>query len=284
MADAFPNDRDYTYESITQHLNAIELAMRDGSHKSCKPINLRMRGELLLIHKHFKDGSWRLCKCSPEKHLPTVVQFAQEGVAMSQSDKEMVYMENLRDTALTYARRLDEGQLTDAEAQTLSRWAGDTYNYLKKNNSSWSECGSSPDDLLLGLSGFASESIGFTDDPVEKHFMIAVRDTSYQYYLDCSRDRISDEMAEEIRGWSRGIRRRVTRKKWRGDLPKTSRKDEVMTSQPQNNGKSCPTCTIVPDKYKKRDYRMVSMPTKGYETVSVKRKSGSDIIWVDKGY
>lgn len=97
MVKAFENDRDYTYEALIEQLNLIEL--------------------------HFRDGSWRECKCNPQKHLPTVSGLASEGIGFTENQEEKKFMEKVRDNARGFYRRLNEGQLTDEEADDVRSWA-----------------------------------------------------------------------------------------------------------------------------------------------------------------
>ena len=53
VKENFPSDEDYTYGALVE--------------------------ELCLIERHIRDGSWRLCSCNPEKHLPSISGLASEG-------------------------------------------------------------------------------------------------------------------------------------------------------------------------------------------------------------
>ena len=119
----FKNDREYTYESLIKQLNLLEL--------------------------HIRDGSYRECSCTPQKHAPTI-------------------------------------------------------------------------------EGLAEEAVSFTEDPVEKKFMQRLGDAAANLRRGLkSKDKITDEEADEIRGWAKEMRKRIDLALWEGELPKSSRKDEI---------------------------------------------------------
>jgi len=300
MLKVFPNDRDYTYEAIVEQLNLIELDLRDGSYRVCKTTTDKLIDQLGLIELHFHDGSWKECKCNPEKHMPTIIGLAKRGIKTSDLSTEREYYTALRKEGLQFKRRLDEGQLTDEEAVELSDWATLNIEVLKNMRSKSGRCESLTEDSLSKLSGLASEGIGFTESSDEKSFMSNMRDNADSFAHSFSKGKVSNKMAENMREWSRDQRRRVARKKWVGDLPKTSRQDEEgnqnmgisspkpkpkpapkpelkpekkkktkkkRTARPKDD-EDCPTCTVIPDKYKKKativgkDYEMVQVTSR----------------------
>ena len=67
----FPGDRDYTLNAIVE--------------------------ELTLMERHLRDGSWHLCTCNPEKHLPLLAGLASEGFGFTTDSDEKEFMRQLRD-------------------------------------------------------------------------------------------------------------------------------------------------------------------------------------------
>jgi hypothetical protein len=168
---------------------------------------------------------------------------------------------------------------------------------------SWSSCVINTPDYLKTLSGLAGEGVGFTEDEAEKKYMQNVRDTARSYGYRMASADISPSEADAIRAWAREQRRRLSRKLWVGELPKTSRKDEgeqfdkkpdkkqmmKEAKKVDEEGKKCSTCTTVPDKYKnkgngssEKDYVMVTVPTMdGEKQVRVPKQSeNQDIQWI----
>jgi len=93
----FPNDHDYTIET--------------------------MHEELSLMERHLRDGSWKLCNCNPEKHLPLLAGLASEGIGFTDDPDEKLFMEKVRDTARIWKLRIKSGNFTDADANKLRGWA-----------------------------------------------------------------------------------------------------------------------------------------------------------------
>jgi len=93
----FPNDRDYTLNSLIE--------------------------ELTLIERHIRDGSWRRCNCNPEKHLPLVAGLASEGYGFAEDKAEKEFMRCLRDTARVTREKMERGLFRDRDAEKLRAWA-----------------------------------------------------------------------------------------------------------------------------------------------------------------
>jgi hypothetical protein len=90
------------------------------------------------------------------------------------------------------------------------------------------ECSCSSSKHMPTIEGLAEEGIGFTEDYKEKRFMQKLSDTALAFKNALkTKDKITEEEAEEIREWAREMRRRIDLALWEGDLPKSSRKDEI---------------------------------------------------------
>jgi hypothetical protein len=99
---------------------------------------------------------------------------------------------------------------------------------LHVRDGSYRECSCSAGKHLPTIEGLAEEGIGFTEDATEKKFMQRLSDVATQLKTTLkSKEKISDEEADEIRSWAREMRRRIDLALWDGDLPKSSRKDDI---------------------------------------------------------
>ena len=317
----FENDRDYTYEAMMEQFNLVELDLRDGFYKHCASIPEKMLGQLNLVSLHYRDKSWQECKCSFEKHLPTVLGLAKDGLRQTDDEWQQEVLGAIRDDALKYKRRLEEGQLTKQEARDFGKWVEMAIDELDTMQSRWPSCIINTSVYINTLAGLSGEGVGFTEDENEKKYMRDVRDTARTFaYRIASADQISQGEADAIRAWAREQRRRLSRKLWVGELPKTSRKDEdekfeltkkqkediEKKREKQNidkkkilkgakkmdeNGKECKTCTTIPDKYlnkeknnggSKEDYIFVSAPDSDGEVQMPvgKQRQNPDIQWI----
>jgi len=79
--------------------------------------------ELTLIERHIRDGSWRRCRCNPEKHLPLVAGLASEGYGFAEGKAEKEFMRCLRDTARVTRDKMERGLFKDRDAEKLRAWA-----------------------------------------------------------------------------------------------------------------------------------------------------------------
>ena len=52
-------------------------------------------GELASIGLHCRDGSWRICTCIPEKHLPLVAAVSSEAYGFAKIPEEKKFMEEI---------------------------------------------------------------------------------------------------------------------------------------------------------------------------------------------
>jgi hypothetical protein len=72
--------------------------------------------ELALLERHYRDGSWNVCSCVPEKHLPLIAGLASEGLMFleaaenpAERERMKVFYENLADVARKARLSIDEG-------------------------------------------------------------------------------------------------------------------------------------------------------------------------------
>lgn len=89
----FPNDRDYTHNALVE--------------------------ELVLIERHLRDESWRICNCNAEKHLPAIAALGSEGQGFAETDEEREFMRKLQARARIWKDKIKKGTFTDADANNL---------------------------------------------------------------------------------------------------------------------------------------------------------------------
>ena len=290
---AFPNDRDYTYEALIEMLNLAEADFRDAYYKNCASVPEKIITQLNLVGQHFSDGSFLECSCNLSKHMPTILGYTKEGIRMAKDKNHKEKLIAIRDDVLAYKRRLDEGQLNEEEADELSNWVEMAIDEMNAMQREWKLCVIDTASYMNKISGLAGEGVGFTNDENEKRFMQNTRDMARQYSHHISSGKINDNSAEAMREWAREQRRRIATKTWKGDLPSSSRKDEEKKHKEKQKVKAvkddedCPTCTLVPEKYRKKkaevDYRYVSVDdgAGGLKGAKVpKQESSRDIRWV----
>lgn len=95
---SYPSDREYTFNSLVE--------------------------ELGLLERHVRDGSWRLCSCNPEKHLPLIAGLASEGYIFAESASERRFMADLRDKARSLKARIKGLELgTQEDMDGVADWA-----------------------------------------------------------------------------------------------------------------------------------------------------------------
>jgi len=225
--------------------------------------------------------------------LPTIIGLSQEGISQSEKVYHKDVFVAIQEDALAYKRRMDEGQLTEAEMDEFSTWLKDAKDEVDKIYREWGICVINTDEFTNRIAGLAGEAIGFTKDDAEKGFMKDMRDMARTYNYRLKSGNMSEKEAEAMREWAREMRRRITDKIWVGDLPKSSRKDEEKAHKQEkkvskvDEGENCPTCTVVPDKYKKKnaeeDYRYVSVDDgsgelKGMEVPT--QSENQDVRWI----
>ena len=111
LKENFPNDREYTVETLVE--------------------------ELFLMERHIRDGSWRLCSCNPEKHLPGVAGLASEGLGFAETDDERNFMECLMSQARVFKAKIRSGKYrTQADMNAIKDWAREARHRLVAKN--WS--------------------------------------------------------------------------------------------------------------------------------------------------
>lgn len=87
----FPSDRVYTHQALVE--------------------------ELFLVERHIRDNSWRLCDCTPSKHLPGIAGLASEGYGFAEEKGERGFMECLMNQA-----RLFKSQIETRKIKTEEQW------------------------------------------------------------------------------------------------------------------------------------------------------------------
>lgn len=103
----FPNDKEYTYQSLVE--------------------------ELTLIERHARDGSWKLCTCIPGKHLPNISGLSSEGYGFSDSDEERFFMESLMTEARLMKRDIDRGVIRSQDHfDQIRAWARESRKRIER--------------------------------------------------------------------------------------------------------------------------------------------------------
>lgn len=97
VSQNFPDDRVYTLNSLVE--------------------------ELALMERHLRDGSWTLCSCNPEKHLPLVSGLASEGFGFTDDQDEKEFMRLIRDRARIWRAKIQDGKFDKEDADNLRAWA-----------------------------------------------------------------------------------------------------------------------------------------------------------------
>lgn len=92
----FPGDHDYTLNALVE--------------------------ELTLAERHLRDGSWKLCDCNPEKHLPMIAGLASEGYGFTDDVGEKAFMVRLRDGARIFKGKIEKGEFQQHDAEDLRAW------------------------------------------------------------------------------------------------------------------------------------------------------------------
>ena len=103
------------------------MRLRDGTWKkqTCNEIDVvldEMHTELGLMHLHLSDGSWRLCSCNPEKHLPLISGLASEGFGFTDDPDEKKFMRLIRDRARIWRSKIKSGKFNDKDADEMRAW------------------------------------------------------------------------------------------------------------------------------------------------------------------
>lgn len=94
----FPNDHDYTLQTLVE--------------------------ELSLLERHARDQSWKLCGCIAGKHLPLISGLSSEAVGFSDSDEERKFMQETMTKARLLKRDIDKGIIRSQEHfDTIRAWA-----------------------------------------------------------------------------------------------------------------------------------------------------------------
>lgn len=111
LKENFPNDREYTFQTLVEQLALMEL--------------------------HIRDGSWRLCSCNPEKHLPGVAGLASEGFGFAETEDELHFMECLMNQARVFKSKIRSGEYrTQEDMNAVKDWARESRHRLEAKN--WS--------------------------------------------------------------------------------------------------------------------------------------------------
>ena len=109
LKENFPNDRKYTFQTLVE--------------------------ELFLMERHIRDGSWRLCSCNPEKHLPGVAGLASEGFGFAETNEERHFMECLMSQARVFKAKIKSGEYrTQGDMNAVKDWAREARHRLETKN------------------------------------------------------------------------------------------------------------------------------------------------------
>jgi len=80
-------------------------------------------GELASLGLHCRDGSWRICACIPEKHLPLIASIASEAYGFAKIKEEKMFMEKILMGARERHHRVLLGGMSFEVAEDIRSWA-----------------------------------------------------------------------------------------------------------------------------------------------------------------
>lgn len=165
LKENFPNDREYTFQTLVEQLALMEL--------------------------HIRDGSWRLCSCNPEKHLPGVAGLASEGFGFAETEDELQFMECLMNQARVFKAKIRSGEYrTQEDMNAVKDWARESRHRLEAKN--WSgewrrlEKGVDHTEIMKDVTKIIS-------DLKNSHKAVATHETDAKEFLVMER-----EMAEKL--------------------------------------------------------------------------------------
>lgn len=132
VKENFPNDREYTYGALLEELNLLE--------------------------RHLRDGSWKMCSCNPEKHLPLIAGLGSEGMGFTDDPDEKRFMESLMNQARVARAKFLKGGFKAEDAESLRAWAREMRHRLTESNWSgpWSKL---EEPEVSGLSPALAEAV-----------------------------------------------------------------------------------------------------------------------------
>lgn len=170
VLENFPNDRDYTITALVE--------------------------DIALLERHIRDGSWKICECIPEKHLPLIAGLASEGVGFAEDEEEKQFMAKLRDQARILKAKIAEGRFTDENAEKLRDWARNLRHSIEE--SKWSET----EDIEFNLHLNSTNSD--LTDLEEKHVDEILDQLSEKYEVPKPRYRFVDGCNPLKDAWMKG--------------------------------------------------------------------------------
>lgn len=127
----FPGDRKYTFNALVE--------------------------ELALAERHCRDGSYQLCNCNPEKHLPLIAGLASEGVGFAESQPEKSFMRQVRDYARQMKASIEDGDFNAQMAEELRDWTRETRHRIAYEQ--WGEGFVDPDCPTCDLTAEVREKL-----------------------------------------------------------------------------------------------------------------------------
>ena len=80
-------------------------------------------GELASLGLHCRDGSWRICTCIPEKHLPLIAAISSEAYGFAKLPEEKVFMEQIFMGARERHHRVLKEGMSFEVAEDIRGWA-----------------------------------------------------------------------------------------------------------------------------------------------------------------
>jgi len=105
----FPSDREYTLQTLVE--------------------------ELFLVERHIRDNSWRLCDCTPSKHLPGIAGLASEGYGFAEEKNERNFMECLMNQARLFKSGIENRKIkTQEQWDQIRDWARKARHLISNRN------------------------------------------------------------------------------------------------------------------------------------------------------
>jgi len=80
-------------------------------------------GELASLGLHCRDGSWKICTCIPEKHLPLIAAISSEAYGFAKLPDEKAFMEKILFGARELHHRVLLEGMSLSLAEDIRGWA-----------------------------------------------------------------------------------------------------------------------------------------------------------------
>jgi hypothetical protein len=101
-----------------------EVIECEATYPGARPYALQsLIGELASVGLHCRDGSWRICTCIPEKHLPLIAALSSEAYGFAKLPEEKKHMEKIMMGARERHHRVLLEGMSFEVAEDIRAWA-----------------------------------------------------------------------------------------------------------------------------------------------------------------